>query len=60
VFYAFCEAPALFAIITFMLTGVYWVLIPVMILLFIMISKFPTKQSIINNLQLNWQEQLEL
>lgn len=60
IYFALCEGPALFALISFMLTGNYWFMIIVAVMLLAMIVKLPSRQRVINELQLDWKEQQEL
>jgi hypothetical protein len=55
-----CEFAALFAIIAFFLTGNYYLLGLVFVMLGMMLSRFPFKKRAISVLNLNWQEQQEL
>lgn len=59
-FMALCEGPALFTIIVFFLTGDFRVFVVTTILTATMFLKMPTKQRIIDVLQLNWSDQQEL
>lgn len=54
------EAPAIFAIIGFMLTGYFLFLVITFILLLNMLLKRPSRLRLISDLQLNSNEQLEL
>jgi len=56
-FSALCEGAALFSVIGFFLTGDFRFVLIIAILLLAMLSKRPTKQRMIDELQLNWQEQ---
>jgi hypothetical protein len=57
---ALCEGPALFAVMAFLLTANYWFLLITVAMLTAMIFKQPTKQRVINELQLSSQDQQEL
>lgn len=57
---ALCDAPALLAIILFFLTGIYWLLLVVLMMLLAMAMKFPNKQRIAEDMGLDWKEQEEL
>lgn len=59
-FMALCEGPALFTIIVVFLTGDFRVFVVTTILTATMFLKMPTKQRIIDVLQLNWSDQQEL
>lgn len=59
-YFALCEGPALFAVIMYMLTGVYWFIIIFSVMLIMMLMKLPVKKKVISELQLDWQEQQEL
>lgn len=59
-FMALCEGPALFSIIVVFLTGDFRVFAVTVILTATMFLKMPTKQRIIDVLQLNWNDQQEL
>ncbi len=54
------EGIALFSVILFMLTGNYWFGGIVLLMLFAMLSNFPTRQRVIDQLGLDWNEQQEL
>jgi hypothetical protein len=56
-FAAFCEGAALFSVIGLFLTGIFWFVLITAIMLLAMLSKRPTKQRMIDELQLNWEEQ---
>jgi hypothetical protein len=61
IFYlALCEGAALFSVMGFLLTANYWCLVITFIMMAAMLFKRPTKQRVINDLQLNTQEQQEL
>jgi hypothetical protein len=61
IFYlALCEGPALLAVIAFMLTGNYWFVMITLVMLAAMFVKRPTKEKVINELQLSSQDQAEL
>ena len=57
---ALCEAPGLFAVIAFLLTGDYKVLGITALMAGAMLMKRPTPQRIIADLELDWKEQQEL
>jgi len=57
---ALCEAPGLLAIVLFLLSGVYWLLLVTIAMILAMAAKFPTKQKLINDMELDWKEQQEL
>lgn len=59
-FMAFCEGPALFSIIVVLLTGDFRIFAVTVILAATMFLKMPTKQRMIDVLQLNWTDQQEL
>jgi hypothetical protein len=59
-FAALCEGAALFSVIGFFLTGDFWFVLITAIMLIAMLSRRPTKQRFIDDLQLNWQEQQQL
>lgn len=59
-FAAVCEGAALFSVIGLFLTGDFWFVLIIGIMLLAMFSKRPTKQRFIEELQLNWQEQQQL
>jgi hypothetical protein len=59
-YFAFCEAPALFAVVMFMLTGEYILFAIGALALVAMIFKIPTPGKLKNELQLDWKEQEEL
>ncbi|HSU27999.1 MAG TPA: hypothetical protein VLJ68_06445 [Chitinophagaceae bacterium] len=58
--YAAFEGIAIFAIILFIVTGNFWFSGIVFLMLLAMISKFPTRQRVIDQLGLDWNEQQEL
>jgi len=60
VYLAACEGAALFAVICFFLTGNYWFVAIVCVMLAAMLYRMPTKQRLTIDLQLNSQEQQEL
>jgi hypothetical protein len=57
---ALCEGAALFAIIAFFLTGSYYLLGIAAIMLLAMLTKAPTRQRVIDDLALDWNQQKEL
>lgn len=57
---ALCEAPGLFSVILFFLTGKYIFLIITALMGLFMFYKFPTTSKIINDLELDWKDQQEL
>lgn len=61
IFYlALCEAPGLFSVILFFLTGKYILLIIAGLMGLFMFYKFPTTSKIIKELELDWKDQQEL
>jgi hypothetical protein len=60
IFMALCEGAALFAVIGFLLTANYWFVLIVAVMLVAMLFKRPSKQRVIDELQLNSEERLEL
>jgi hypothetical protein len=57
---ALCEAPGLLAVVLFLLSGIYWLLLVTIAMILAMAAKFPTKQKLINDMELDWTEQQEL
>lgn len=57
---ALCEAPALFSIIAFFLSGEYLLLMITGVMLAAMFSKMPFKSKVISELTIDWKEQEEL
>jgi hypothetical protein len=57
---AACEGAALFAIIAFFMTGIFWLLIIAALMLGVMMLKLPLRKKIIADLELDWKEQQEL
>jgi len=57
---ALCEAPGLLAVVLFLLSGVYWLLLVPIAMILAIAAKFPTKQKLINDMELNWTEQQEM
>jgi hypothetical protein len=57
---AFCEFPALFSIIIFLLIGNFYVFGFTTMMLMIMLAKFPNGKRVISELELNWEEQQQL
>jgi len=57
---ALCEMPALFGIILFFITGNYFMFIVTAIMIIAMVAKAPTRQRVINDLALDWQQQGQL
>jgi hypothetical protein len=57
---ALCEAHGLFAIVLFLLSGIYWLLLVTIAMILAMAARFPTKQKLINDMDLDWAEQQEL
>ena len=55
-----CEGAALFSVIIFFLTGNYYSLCMVLVMLGAMLSRFPFKAKAIKELELDWKEQQEL
>jgi hypothetical protein len=55
-----CEGAALFAVIALFLTGNYFFLIIISVMLLLMFSKMPLKAKVINELKIEWLEQQEL
>ncbi len=56
IFYlAACDGAALLSVIGFILTDNYWFVLITAIMLTAMFFKRPTRQRVINELQLNWQ-----
>jgi drug/metabolite transporter (DMT)-like permease len=60
IYLALCEGAALFSIICLILTGNFWSIAVTAGMLIAMLLKRPTRQRLINDLQLDWQEQQEL
>jgi uncharacterized membrane protein YhaH (DUF805 family) len=60
IYLALCEGAALFSVICLILTGNFWSIAVTTAMLAAMLFKRPTKQRVINDLQLDWQEQQEL
>ena len=60
VYLALCEGAALFSIISLILTGNFWSIAVTATMLAAMLIKRPSRQRVINELQLDWQEQQEL
>ena len=54
---ALCEAPALFGIILFFVTGNYLMFIITALMIAAMLTKTPTRQRVIDELALDWQQQ---
>jgi hypothetical protein len=59
-FMGLCEFAALLSVIIFFLTGNYQVLAITGLMVILMFSKLPSRRSVVNQLQLDWQEQQEL
>lgn len=59
-YHAICEAAGLFSIIIFFLTGNYYLLVVTGVMALLMISKIPTAQKLINELNLDGNDQQEL
>jgi hypothetical protein len=59
-FLAPCEGATLFSVICFLLTANYRFLVIFSLVIAAMLIKRPTKQGVINDLQLDWQEEQEL
>lgn len=60
VYYALCEAPALFAIIAYLLTGLLWFLLIPCIMIGSMVIRFPSTAKVISDLELEWSEMQQL
>jgi O-antigen/teichoic acid export membrane protein len=60
IYLAFCEGAALFSVTCLILTGNFWSIGVTTTMLIAMFFKRPTRQRLINDLQLDWQEQQEL
>lgn len=54
---ALCEGPALFGIILFFVTGNYLMFIITALMITAMLTKTPTRQRVIDELALDWQQQ---
>ncbi|HEX5652664.1 MAG TPA: hypothetical protein VFX58_06300 [Chitinophagaceae bacterium] len=57
---AFCEGPALFCIVVFIMTGDARILTIAAVLLVAMLAITPSKKRVVNDLNLDWKEQQEL
>jgi hypothetical protein len=57
---ALCEAPALFGVILFFLTGNYVMYFATLAMIMVMLSKMPTLQRVAHDLDLDWHQQQEL
>jgi len=60
IYMALCEGPALFSVVVYMLTGNLNSFGFTIIMIGMMLVKFPTSRKVNNELGLNWQEQQEL
>ena len=58
-FLAFCEAPAMLAAVLFMLSKSFNLSVIIIICVGAMLSKWPTRQRMENDLKLDWKEQQE-
>ncbi len=57
---AFCEFPALLAIILYIISGNYGLLVVAGLMLLAMAIRFPSRQRLITDMSLDWKEQEEL
>jgi hypothetical protein len=60
VFLALCEVPGLLAISLFFLTGNYLLLIVPGLMAAVMLTKWPSRQRVIDDLAIGWEQQQEL